>query len=281
MTPEQEAAYALDWNVSRDTLKPAVQAEYDRLKNKRTQATVPVLRGGRTTAEPAARTTAGQERTPSGVLILGALLGWGPWSAAIGAWQAYGDSGYTIYGQSASTSAAHGLCQAGQTALQPGICGSIDDHYTFGVAMLVVGAVAFLGGMIGLFAAQQRNPRAWRQAGGAVLGGLFLGIFAVAVMVIVAVTRGVQEGAADTSTGQTQPANTAASTQARREQPSTVSTSAGPMNVQWRVGAAGGWEWLAADGQWYPQQLAPAGLLPPAPPPPAAPWLASGPGTLR
>jgi hypothetical protein len=30
MTPEQEAAYALDWNVSRDGLKPAVQAEYDR-----------------------------------------------------------------------------------------------------------------------------------------------------------------------------------------------------------------------------------------------------------
>ncbi|HEY3956383.1 MAG TPA: SHOCT domain-containing protein [Streptosporangiaceae bacterium] len=30
MTPEQEAGYALDYGVSRDDLKPAVQAEYDR-----------------------------------------------------------------------------------------------------------------------------------------------------------------------------------------------------------------------------------------------------------
>jgi hypothetical protein len=30
MTLEQEAAYALDWGISRDDLKPNVQAEYDR-----------------------------------------------------------------------------------------------------------------------------------------------------------------------------------------------------------------------------------------------------------
>lgn len=31
MTPEQEARYALDWGLARADLKPAVQAEYDRL----------------------------------------------------------------------------------------------------------------------------------------------------------------------------------------------------------------------------------------------------------
>jgi hypothetical protein len=35
MTPEQEAAYALDFNVSRDDLKPTVQVEYDRLAKER------------------------------------------------------------------------------------------------------------------------------------------------------------------------------------------------------------------------------------------------------
>jgi hypothetical protein len=35
LTPEQEAAYALDYNLNRDELKPEVQAEYDRLKKKR------------------------------------------------------------------------------------------------------------------------------------------------------------------------------------------------------------------------------------------------------
>jgi Short C-terminal domain len=30
MTPAQEAAYAIDWNLSRDGLKPEVQVEYDR-----------------------------------------------------------------------------------------------------------------------------------------------------------------------------------------------------------------------------------------------------------
>jgi hypothetical protein len=32
MTPEDEAAYALRWNVDREDLSPAVQAQYDRLK---------------------------------------------------------------------------------------------------------------------------------------------------------------------------------------------------------------------------------------------------------
>lgn len=214
-----------------------------------------------------ARTAAEPVRTPSAILIFGALLGWGPWSAAIGAWQAYGNSGYTINGQSASTSAVHGLCQAGQAAVQPGICGSIDAHYTFGVAMLIVGALAFIGGMIGIFSAQQRNPRAWRQAGRPVFAGLILGIFAVAAMVIVAVARGIREGASGPSTVRAQPINANVSSQVR-EQPSEI-TSAKQMNLQWRVRSEGGWEWLASDGQWYPQQLAPAGLLPPAPPPPA------------
>src|SRR5260221_10482592 len=35
MTPEQEAAYALDWHLPRDGLEPAVQLEYDRLKMQR------------------------------------------------------------------------------------------------------------------------------------------------------------------------------------------------------------------------------------------------------
>jgi hypothetical protein len=264
MTPQQEAAYALDFNASRDSLKPDVQVEYDRMKAERARG---VARSTRSAA-PAAHTIAKQERTPPGVLVLGVLLGWGPWSAAIGAWQAFGNSGYTINGQSASTSAAHGLCQAGQAALQPGICGSIDDHYTFGVAMLVIGALAFVGGMIGLFSAQQRNPRAWRQAGGPIFAGLVLGIFAVVVVIIVAIVRSVQESATGPSTVPAQAANTAASPQFS-EQSNRVTATSRQVDVQWRVSADGGWEWLASDGQWYSQQLAPAGLLPPAPPPPA------------
>jgi hypothetical protein len=259
-TPEQEASYALDWNLSRNDLKPAAQVEYDRLKAERARTI--------TTAAPAVRATSQQERTPSGVMVLGALLGWGPWSAVIGAWQTFGDSGYTINGNNASTSAAHAFCQAGQVELQPGICGSIDAHYTFGVALLVIGALAFIGGLIGLFAAQQRNPRAWRQAGGPIFAGLVLGIFAVVAMVIVAIARGVREGATGPATTQAQPVNNAASSQVR-EQLSGTAAPTGQMNVQWRVSAEGIWEWLASDGQWYPQQLAPAGFLPPAPLPPA------------
>ncbi len=38
MTPEQEAAYALDFNVSRGDLKPDAQREYDRqLEARRSQ----------------------------------------------------------------------------------------------------------------------------------------------------------------------------------------------------------------------------------------------------
>lgn len=261
MTPEQEAAYALDFNVGREGLSRAARAEYDRLKVQRAHAIASAPTSATT------RTTAPYERTPSSVLLLGALLGWGPWSAAIGAFQAYGDSGYTIYGQSASTSTAHALCEAGQAALQPGICGSIDDHYTFGVAMLVIGAFAFVGGLIGLFLAQQRNPKAWRRAGGPILAGLVFGIFAVVAMIIVAIARGIKEGAAATQTSQAQSGNGTASPQTWNES-SEMTTSARQMNVQWRVSSEGGWEWLASDGHWYPQHLAPAGFLPPAPPPP-------------
>jgi hypothetical protein len=133
--------------------------------------------------------------------------------------------------------------------------------------MLIVGALAFIGGVIGLFIVQQHNPRAWRQAGGPILAGLFLGIFAVAAMVIVAIARSVREGATGPSTVRAQPVSTAASPRVW-DQSNGITTSARQMNVQWRVGAEGEWEWLASDGQWYPQQLAPAGLLPPAPPPP-------------
>jgi uncharacterized protein YbjQ (UPF0145 family) len=36
MTPEREAAYALDWNLGRDGLRPEVQIEYDRILRERT-----------------------------------------------------------------------------------------------------------------------------------------------------------------------------------------------------------------------------------------------------
>ena len=208
-----------------------------------------------------------REQTPSGLLILGALLGWGPWSAVIGVWVAYGNSGYTIQGHSASTSAVHGLCQAGQAALEPGICGSVDAHYTFGVAMLVVGVLAFAGGMIGIFVTQQHNPSAWRKAGGPIFAGLVLGIFAVVTMVIVAIVRSVRDGGASPGIVQAQPVITATPPQVP-EQSSDPTTSTRQMDVQWRVHAENGWEWLASDGQWYSQHLAPAGLQPPAPPPP-------------
>jgi hypothetical protein len=207
------------------------------------------------------------EQVPSGVLMLGALLGWGPWSSGIGVWEAYGDSGFTISGHNASTSAVHGLCQAGDAAYQPGFCGGVDAHYTFGVAMLVIGVLAFVGGMIGLFVAQQRNPKTWRQAGGPILAGLIFGLFAVVAVIIVAIVRGVQEGGTNPSTMQAQPVATASPQ--LPAQSSDPPMSARQMNVQWRPRAEGGWEWLASDGHWYPQQVAPAGLLPPAPPPPA------------
>jgi hypothetical protein len=38
MTPEQEAAYALNFEVSRSDLRPEVQAAYDRLAEERQQA---------------------------------------------------------------------------------------------------------------------------------------------------------------------------------------------------------------------------------------------------
>jgi hypothetical protein len=132
--------------------------------------------------------------TPSGVLMLGALLGWGPWSAVIGAWLTFGNSGYTLSGSNSSASAVHSYCQAGGAVFQPGICGSIDAHYAWGVAFLVIGAIAFVGGIIGMFVAQQHNPKAWRQAGGPILAGCIFGLFAVVTVVIMAIVRGVHQG---------------------------------------------------------------------------------------
>ncbi len=43
MTPEQEAAYALDWELPRKDLKPAAQAAYDRLAAERAAAGPPVV----------------------------------------------------------------------------------------------------------------------------------------------------------------------------------------------------------------------------------------------
>jgi hypothetical protein len=258
MTPEQAAAYALDFNIGRDTLKRPAQAEYDRLKAERARGTAATPR----------TTTKVQERTPSNVLMLGALLGWGPWSAAIGAWQAFGNSGYTIGGRSASTSAAHNLCQAGQSGVQPGICGSIDAHYAFGIAMLVIGSVAFIGGLIALFVVQQSNPRTWRQAAGPIIAGLCFGILAVIAMVVIAIARGVRQGPIGPSNVST-PQTIATASSQLPGQGNGMTTSAAQVNAQWRVSAGDGWEWLASDGKWYPQQLAPAGFLPPAPPPPS------------
>ena len=132
--------------------------------------------------------------TPSGVLVLGSMLGWGPWSAGIGLWLTYGNSGYTLRGQSASTSAVHAVCQAGGAISQPGICGSVDAHWAYGVALIVVGIFAFVSGIVGLFVLQQRNPQAWRRAGGPIIAGLIFGIFAVIINVARAIGRAVKAG---------------------------------------------------------------------------------------
>ena len=216
---------------------------------------------------PVSGPTPSYERTTSNVLMLGTLLGWGPWSAVIGAFQTYGNSGYTFNGKNVSTSTVHGICQAGQAAFQPQFCSSVDAHYTFGVVLMVVGVLAFVGGMIGLFIVQQHNPRAWRQAIWPIIAGLLLGVFAVIATVIMAIARAIRDRAADATAIQVQPV-TASDQPQVPAQSSPPTMSAPQMNVQWRVSAEGRWEWLAADGRWYPQELAPAGLLPPAPPPP-------------
>jgi hypothetical protein len=154
----------------------------------------------------------------------------------------------------------------GSCRVAAGLCGSIDAHYSFGVALLVVGGLAFVGGMVGLFVLQQHNAKAWRQAGPSIVAGLFLGIFAVAALIILAIVRSVRESA---TTSAASAANAESVSRPVREQPADVGASARQLEVQWRVGSDG-WEWLASDGRWYPQQLAPARLLPPAPPPPAA-----------
>jgi len=192
-------------------------------------------------------TTLSAPQTPSGVLVFGSMLGWGPWSAGIGLWLTYGNSGYTLRGQNASTSAVHAYCQAGGTLLQPGICGSVDAHWAFGAALIVVGIIAFLSGLIGLFVLQQRNPSAWRQAVGPIVAGVFLGIFAVVVNVVRAIARAGKAGGATA--------------------PSVQPVQPTPLGIHWRV-TTNGWEWLSADGNWYAQASAPPGAVPPAPPPP-------------
>jgi hypothetical protein len=205
--------------------------------------------------------------TPSGVLVLGSMLGWGPWSAGIGLWLTFGNSGYTIQGQSSSTSAVHAVCQAGATASQPGICGSVDLHWAFGITLIVVGVVAFLSGIVGLFVLQQRNPQAWRRAGGPIIAGLVLGIFAVLVNVARAIARAVKAGDAGAGPIQ-QPAlagvgaSPSIPSVSHLEQPE-------PVQIHWRAGGDTGWEWLATDGKWYPQESAPPGAVPPGPPPPS------------
>jgi hypothetical protein len=203
---------------------------------------------------------------PSGVLVLGSMLGWGPWSAGIGLWLTFGNSGYTIRGQNASTSAVHGVCQAGAAISSPGICGSVDLHWAYGLTLIVVGVVAFLSGIVGLFALQQRNPQAWRRAGGPIIAGLLLGIFAVLANVIRAIARAVKAG--DAGPGPIQPALAGAAASpsiplvSHPEQPE-------PVQIHWRAGGDTGWEWLAIDGKWYPQESAPPGAVPPGPPPPS------------
>lgn len=160
------------------------QESWERSDHELTQWTPPSLE-----ASPSA-----PQRIPPLVLVLGTILGWGPWSVAIAAWQIYGHSGYTLRGQSASTSEVHSYCSAGGAALQPGICGSVDAHWAFGVALLVTGVIAFFAGMVGLFVVQQRNPSAWRQSGKPILAGLVFGLLAVTVAVIMAIARAVREG---------------------------------------------------------------------------------------
>lgn len=193
-------------------------------------------------------TSSDKPLTPPGVLVFGSMLGWGPWSAGIGLWLTYGNSGYTLRGQSASTSAVHAYCQAGGTILQPGICGSVDAHWAYGAALIVVGIIAFLGGLIGLFVLQQSNPVAWRQAVGPIVAGLIFGIIAVVVNVVRAIARAGKVGAS----------------------PSPQSVQPEPLELHWRVDDEDGWQWLSSDGNWYDRESAPPGSVPPAPPPPSS-----------
>jgi hypothetical protein len=68
LTPEQEAAYALDYDLARDSLKPDVQVEYDRqLEIRRSQ--------GRVTAPDAAFPALGIQVREGAVEAYGAPLG--------------------------------------------------------------------------------------------------------------------------------------------------------------------------------------------------------------
>src|SRR5258708_15649253 len=76
MTQTQEAAYALDWGLDREGLRPEVRAEYDRLKQERHFASTCALSG----QQPSARHEQHSAGRPSGgtiparKLILGGLV---------------------------------------------------------------------------------------------------------------------------------------------------------------------------------------------------------------
>ena len=51
MTPEQEASYALDWDLPRSDLSMAAQLEYDRLSRERKAAGLALSLASRTSCE--------------------------------------------------------------------------------------------------------------------------------------------------------------------------------------------------------------------------------------
>jgi hypothetical protein len=78
LTPEQEAAYALDYDLARDSLKPEVQVEYDRqLEIRRSQ--------GRVTAPDATFPALGIQVRGEAVESYGAPLGAGALGQLAGA----------------------------------------------------------------------------------------------------------------------------------------------------------------------------------------------------
>ncbi len=256
--PLTEEGWAQTWQ--------AMVSDYPKLADAVAKRTAGVMAGSELTAELPIQPAVPATPTPSNVWVLGTMLGWGPWSAGVGLWLTFGNSGDTIGGQPASTSAVHGVCQAGAAILQPGICGSADLHWTLGVSCIVIGIAAFLGGIIGLFVAQQRNPRAWKHAGGPIFMGLILGVLAVLGAVVMAIARAVKEGQTPVATGQSESA-TGQLPPSSAPVPQSYPQVA---QLHWRVSPEGGWIWLAADGNWYPQAVAPPAAAPPAPPPPTS-----------
>jgi hypothetical protein len=88
MTPEQEAAHALDFNVAREDLGPAAQAEYDRLQAERnigTSASVAGAKGWASFTSEMKRNvvlTWGFELVPLGLALIFV------WGIASGNWTA-------------------------------------------------------------------------------------------------------------------------------------------------------------------------------------------------